>query len=58
MYSEGKECLNPPVRARKGLTESYFLRHLESRSWSHEGRIVCTKMAVILKSFKIRNNIR
>lgn len=47
MYNEGKECLNPPVRARKLLTKSYFLMHLESRRMSRGGRIVCTTVAVI-----------
>lgn len=54
MYNEGKECLNPPTRARKRLTKSYFLMHLESR----EGRVVCTTVAFIWKLFKIRNNIK
>jgi len=57
MFSVRKECLNPPVRPRKLLTKSYFLMHLESRSMSHEGRIVSTTVAVIWKLFKIRNNI-
>lgn len=49
MYNEGKECLNPPVRAGKLLTKSYFLMRLESRSISREGQIVCTTMTVIWK---------